>query len=58
MRFDEASALFALFGTFYIGLRFNASDLGVYLSGKAPAYDAPADTGDSDDGPPPHIAHK
>jgi chlorite dismutase len=48
MRFDEASALYALFGTFYIGLRFNASDLGVYLSGKAPAYEAPEDTDDSE----------
>ncbi|MDA0205069.1 MAG: heme-dependent peroxidase [Acidobacteria bacterium] len=57
MRFDEASALYALFGTFYIGLRFNAADLGVYLSGKPPAYDPPEDT-DESGGPPPHIVHK
>jgi hypothetical protein len=48
MRFDEASALFALFGTFYIGLRFKAADLGVYLSGKPPVYDAPEYTDDSE----------
>jgi hypothetical protein len=48
MRFDEASALFALFGPFYIGLRFKASDLGVYLSGKAPSYEAPEDADDSE----------
>ncbi len=38
MRFDEASALYALFGPFYIGLRFPASQLAVYLSGKTPSY--------------------
>ncbi len=55
MRFDEASALYALFGPFYIGLRFNAADLGVYLSGKAPAYDPP-EMPEEAGGPPPHIA--
>lgn len=55
MRFDEASALYALFGPFYLGLRFNAADLGVYLSGKAPAYDPPAEA-EEPSGPPPHIA--
>lgn len=58
MRFDEASALFALFGTFYIGLRFKAADLGVYLSGKPPVYEAPEYMDDEAGGPPPHIAHK
>jgi chlorite dismutase len=38
MRFDEASALYGLFGTFYVGLRFMAKDLGTLLAGKAPAF--------------------
>src|SRR5437773_6470615 len=38
MRFDEASAVYALFGTFYIGLRFRAGDLGTLLSGTTPAF--------------------
>jgi hydrogen peroxide-dependent heme synthase len=33
MRFDEVSAVYALFGHFYIGLRCPASDLGQLLSG-------------------------
>jgi peroxiredoxin len=37
MRFDEASAVYALFGAFYIGLRFAASDIGTLLSGTTPA---------------------
>ena len=36
MRFDEASALYGLFGAFYVGLRFSANRLGVLLQGKAP----------------------
>jgi chlorite dismutase len=32
MRFDEVSAIYALFGTFYIGLRQRASDLSAFLS--------------------------
>lgn len=36
MRFDEASALYALFGTFYVGLRFAPSELGAMLSGRLP----------------------
>ena len=39
MRFDEASALYALFGTFYLGLRFPASEVGAFLGGKRPAYE-------------------
>ena len=39
MRFDEASALYALFGTFYLGLRFPASEVGAFLSGKRPAHE-------------------
>jgi len=38
MRFDEASAAYALFGSFYIGLRFRAEDLGAWLSGTIPAF--------------------
>jgi peroxiredoxin len=37
MRFDEASAAYALFGTFYVGLRFRAADLSALLSGAVPA---------------------
>ena len=38
MRFDEASAAYALFGPFYVGLRFEAAELGTLLSGRTPAY--------------------
>jgi chlorite dismutase len=31
MRFDQASALYALFGSFYVGLRVRAADLGGVL---------------------------
>lgn len=41
MRFDEASAVYGLFGTFYVGLRFAAKDLGTLLTGKTPTF-APA----------------
>jgi chlorite dismutase len=44
MRFDEASALYALFGSFYLGLRLPASELGAFLAGKSPVYDPPAET--------------
>jgi hydrogen peroxide-dependent heme synthase len=36
MRFDEVSAVYALFGTFYVGLRCPAAQLGELLSGKLP----------------------
>jgi hydrogen peroxide-dependent heme synthase len=36
MRFDEVSAVYALFGTFYLGVRCPAADLGMLLSGKLP----------------------
>ena len=40
MRFDEVSAVYALFGTFYVGLRCAATDLARLLSGEAsPAPD-------------------
>lgn len=35
MRFDEVSALYALFGTFYLGLRVAASQLGALLEPEA-----------------------
>lgn len=35
MRFDEASAAYALFGPFYIGLRVKADGLGSLMTGKA-----------------------
>lgn len=38
MRFDEASSAYALFGSFYVGLRFEASELGTLLSGNLPAF--------------------
>jgi hydrogen peroxide-dependent heme synthase len=37
MRFDEASAKFAEFGPFYVGLQFSAGQLAAYLNGEVPA---------------------
>jgi chlorite dismutase len=37
MRFDEVSAVYALFGAFYIGIRCPAADLHTLLSGELPA---------------------
>ncbi len=42
MRFDEASAVYALFGTFYVGLRFPAAQLGTLLRGEVPSYTTPS----------------
>lgn len=36
MRFDEASAVYGQFGTFYVGIRFAAEKLGIFLEGKDP----------------------
>ena len=36
MRFDEVSAVYALFGTFYVGLRCSWCELGKLLSGQTP----------------------
>ena len=36
MRFDPVSAVYALFGPFYVGLRVHGKDLGVLLSGELP----------------------
>jgi chlorite dismutase len=38
MRFDEASAVYGLFGTFYVGLRFPAAELTTLLAGKTPEF--------------------
>ncbi|MET0500709.1 MAG: hydrogen peroxide-dependent heme synthase [Candidatus Binatia bacterium] len=38
MRFDEASAVYGLFGSFFVGLRFPASHLNVLLEGKSPPF--------------------
>ncbi len=38
MRFDEASAVYGLFGTFHVGLRFPAAELGTLLDGRTPAF--------------------
>jgi len=38
MRFDEASAVYGLFGAFYIGLRFPSAQLGNLLAGKMPSF--------------------
>ena len=37
MRFDEASAWYAEFGSFYVGLQFSPSELPKYLEGEVPA---------------------
>ncbi len=42
MRFDQVSAVYALFGAFYIGLRLQASQFGELLSGKLPKAAASA----------------
>jgi chlorite dismutase len=38
MRFDEASAVYGLFGAFFVGLRFAAGNLGTLLEGKTPDF--------------------
>ncbi|HEV8341373.1 MAG TPA: chlorite dismutase family protein, partial [Candidatus Binatia bacterium] len=37
MRFDEASAVYGQFGSFYMGIRFPAAKLSTFLEGKAPS---------------------
>jgi chlorite dismutase len=37
MRFDEASAWYAEFGPFHVGLQFSPSELPTYLEGEVPA---------------------
>ncbi|HXY50992.1 MAG TPA: chlorite dismutase family protein, partial [Terriglobales bacterium] len=36
MRFDEVSAVYALFGQFYVGLRCPSDQLGILLAGEVP----------------------
>jgi chlorite dismutase len=36
MRFDEASAVYAEFGAFYVGLQFSPSELPRLLEGETP----------------------
>jgi peroxiredoxin len=38
MRFDEASAVYGLFGSFFVGLRFPVNQLDVFLAGKTPSF--------------------
>lgn len=38
MRFDEASAIYGLFGTFYVGLQFSAAELSAFLEGRTPSF--------------------
>jgi chlorite dismutase len=38
MRFDEASAIYGLFGAFFVGLQFPSSQLGALLEGKTPPF--------------------
>jgi peroxiredoxin len=38
MRFDEASAVYGLFGSFFVGLRFPVNQLQVFLGGRTPSY--------------------
>lgn len=38
MRFDEASAAYGLFGTFYLGLHFPPAELPSLLDGRTPAF--------------------
>ncbi len=40
MRFDEVSAIYALFGSFYMGIRLAATDLPAFLNGSTPADSA------------------
>jgi chlorite dismutase len=37
MRFDEASAVYGVFGTFFVGLRFSAANLPSLFDGTLPA---------------------
>jgi chlorite dismutase len=38
MRFDEASAVYGLFGSFFVGLRFPSSRLDALFDGKTPSF--------------------
>jgi len=38
MRFDEASAIYGLFGTFFVALRFPSAHLESLLDGRTPSF--------------------
>ncbi|MCZ2156980.1 MAG: heme-dependent peroxidase [Bryobacterales bacterium] len=42
MRFDEVSAVYGLFGDFFVGLRFDSARIGDFLAGESPRWEAPA----------------
>jgi chlorite dismutase len=46
MRFDEASALYAEFGPFYVGLQFSPAEISRFLEGEVPSFRARPTTGD------------
>ena len=46
MRFDEASAFYAEFGPFYVGLQFSPGELGRYLEGEVPSFRPRPTTGE------------
>ena len=46
MRFDEASAWYAEFGPFYVGLQFSPAELSRFLEGEVPSFRARPTTGD------------
>jgi chlorite dismutase len=41
MRFDAASSLYALFGEFFVGIRFEPAHIGLLLSGQPPHASGP-----------------
>ncbi len=43
MRFDEASAKFAEFGPFYVGMQFTPAELGRFLDGELPQLQSPGE---------------
>jgi hydrogen peroxide-dependent heme synthase len=42
MRFDEVSAVYALFGDFYVGLRFGVNELDKFFAGNSPGWVTPS----------------
>ena len=38
MRFDEASAVYGLFGAFFVGLRFSSDQLARFFAGETPSF--------------------
>ncbi|MDZ7638886.1 MAG: hydrogen peroxide-dependent heme synthase [Bryobacterales bacterium] len=50
MRFDEVSAVYGLFGDFFVGLRFDPAHLGDFFAGKSPAWEPPVEPEDTSGG--------